>query len=237
MTQIAQATSWSFSKLKDFGKCKLMYKIKHIDRVPEPARPLPPGKLEHANDRGSRIHDSAEQYVRDKAVFIPELTKFKLEFEHLKHLFGQGKVVMEQEWGHDKDWNIAPWKTAWLRLKLDIMVHVSEVEAVVIDIKTGKKFGNEITHAQQLQLYALVAFLRFPKLEIVHSENWYTDIDDITQNTFTRDQSLRFKRSFNTQGQAITNCLDWPANPNRFSCQWCPYGPDGTGHCAVGVRK
>ena len=237
MTDIIKPISWSFSRLQDFERCKLAYKIKHIDKVPEPERPLPPGKTEQANDRGSRVHDSAEQFVRGKGPLIPEMKKFQQEFDHLKHLFNAGKVEMEEDWAHDIDWEVTDWKKGWLRLKLDVMVHASKTEAVVVDLKTGRKFGNEVKHSQQLQLYALIAFLRYPALEVIHSELWYLDVDDITSQTFTRDQALRFKRSFNTRGLSITENKTWPANPNVFSCRWCPYGPDGTGHCTVGVRK
>ena len=46
-------SSWSFSKLGDFESCRLKAKLKHLDNIPEPERPLPPGKTEHANDRGT----------------------------------------------------------------------------------------------------------------------------------------------------------------------------------------
>lgn len=237
MTQVIKPISWSFSKLGDFTKCKLSYKIKHIDKVPEPERPLPPGKTEHANDRGSRVHDAAEHYVDGTGKAVAEMKEFAPEFDHLKHLYTAGKVSLEGEWGMSKDWEIAPWGSAWLRLKLDAIVFASPTEAVVIDYKTGRKFGNEVKHAQQLQLYALVSFLRYPLLEVIHAELWYLDAKEITTQTFTRDQSLRFKRSFNQQGIDLTAATSWPANPNKWSCQWCPYGPVGTGHCTVGVRK
>lgn len=229
--------SWSHSKLGDFEKCKFLAWLKHDQRIPEPTRPLPPGRTEHANDRGSRIHDAAEHFVDGTGSFIPELREFEQEFNHLKHLYAAGKVSLEGEWAHDKDWNIAPWKTGWLRLKLDALVHASNDEAVVIDYKSGKKFGNEIKHAEQTQLYALSTFLRFPKLEVVHTEIWYLDAKDLTQTTYTRNQALRFKRSWDKRGNALVSAIDFPPNPNKWSCQWCPYGPDGTGHCAVGVRK
>lgn len=229
--------SWSYSKLGDFEKCKLSAKLKHLDRIPEPERPLPPGKLEHANDRGSRIHDSCEHFVDGTGPFIAEMKEFEQEFIHMKHLHAAGKVSLEGEWAHDRNWDPAPWKTGWLRLKLDAMVHASETEAVVIDYKSGRKFGNEVKHAEQLQLYQLSAFLRFPKLEVVHAELWYLDAKEITSSTYTRDQGLRFKRSFDKRGTALTSATEFPANPNVFSCRWCPYGPDGTGHCSVGVRK
>lgn len=234
-----QIISWSFSKAGDFQKCRFMTKLKHIDKIPEPERPLPPGKTEHANDRGSRIHDCAEQFVRGKMAFTPELREFRAEFEHLKLLFTKGKVTLEQEWAHDQQWNPAPWKTGWLRLKLDAMVHASPIEAVVIDYKTGRRFGNEVKHAMQTQLYALSAFLRFPELEVVHAELWYPDVKDLARITYTRDQGLRFKRTWDKQGHDITSCTTWPANPSIFTCQWCPYapwtGPDAP--CKVGVRR
>ena len=232
------ANSWSFSKLGDFEKCKKYFWLKHEQKIPEPERPLPPGKTEHANDRGSRIHDSAEHFVDGSGAFIQELREFQPEFEHLKYAHALGKVSLEGEWGMDEDWEITAWKGAWLRLKLDALVFGDDpAVAAVVDYKSGRKFGNEVKHAQQLQLYALVAFLRYPELETIHAELWYVDVKDITSQTFTRDQSLRFKRSFDNRGRAITSCTTWPANPNKWSCQWCPYGPEHTGHCAEGVRK
>ena len=233
------ATSWSFSKLGDFEKCKKYFWLKHEQKIPEPERTLRPGQTEFANDRGSRIHDNLEGYVRgDHDELALEAEKhFGAEADFLRHLHALNAVELEGEWGMDQDWNIAPWKGAWLRLKLDVMVHVGTDEAIVIDYKSGKKWGNEVKHAQQLQLYALVCFLRYPHLEEIDAELWYLDVNEVTRQTFTRAQSLRFKDSFNRRGKALVSCSAWPANPNKYSCQWCLYGPEHSGHCAEGVRK
>ena len=61
-------------------------------------------------------------------------------------------------------------------------------------------------HAEQVNLYGLLTFLRFPELETVHVELWYLDIDELTCRTFDRDQALRFKQSFNRRGLALTEC-------------------------------
>jgi hypothetical protein len=228
--------SWSFSKLSDFEKCKRYAKLKHLDRIPEPERALKPGQTEHANDRGSRIHDAAEQYVRGTGPFIHELASFQPEFERLRALYQEGKVSLEGEWGMDEDWEPAPWKTAWHRSKLDSIVHLDRTSAIVIDYKTGRKFGNELKHGQQVQLYTLNALLRYPELEEVTTELWYTDQNEITSMTFRRDQGLRFKANFHRRGVALTTNNEWPPNPNRFSCQWCQYGPWAGGQCPDGVR-
>lgn len=61
--------AWSYSKLLDFEQCKLRYKLKHIDRVPE-------AKSEAA-DRGTAIHTLAEQFVDGRMKSLPtELLKF-----------------------------------------------------------------------------------------------------------------------------------------------------------------
>ena len=233
------ANSWSFSKLGDFEKCKKFFWLKHEQKIPEPERPLRPGQTEHANDRGSRVHDNCEGYVRaEHDALAPEADKhFGTEIDLLRTLYAEGMVELEGEWGMNQNWEIAPWVGAWLRLKLDVLVRFSKTNAAVIDYKTGKKWGNEVKHAQQLQLYALVTFLRYPELETVTSELWYFDANEVTSQVFTRDQALRFKRNFDKRGGDIVSCSVWPANANRFSCQYCLYGPEHSGHCAEGVRK
>lgn len=220
--------SWSHSKLVDFEKCKRRTWLLHVARIPEPERPLPPGKTEHANDRGSRIHEAAEHYVNgSRPDLINELRSFDAEFKQLRQLFKEGRVSLEGEWGYDQNWEPTDWKTAWHRSKLDIMVHQSETEATVVDIKTGRRMGNEMKHGEQVQLYALDTALRYPKLEVINTELWYVDQDELTSNKFTRAQALRFKPGFDRRGKDITSCTDWPANPSVWTCRYCQYKTSG----------
>jgi hypothetical protein len=268
--------SWSFSKLSDFERCKGYTKLKHIDRIPEPERPLPPGKTEHANDRGSRIHDAAEKYVNGTGSFVGELGKFEAEFRHMRSLYASGVVSLEGEWGMDNQWeptgwngqwvdaglddggydltgtfpvlpdrgrtgdtvkvakHVFYWDPSWLRLKLDAMVEISPTEAVVIDYKTGRSFGNEVKHGQQVQLYTVVAFMKFPLLEKVTTELWYLDQDELTSMSFTRAQGLRFKATFDKRGNALTSAVDFPFSPSIHACRWCAYGDSGD--CLVSAK-
>ena len=234
---MSKIRSWSYSRLLDFEACPLMAKLKIIDKIPEPERPLPPGKTEHANDRGTRIHDAAERFVRGGVELIPELKSFSAEFHDLRNKYEHGMVSLEGEWAVNKDWEPVAWgdKDAWARIKLDAFVRLSKTHAVVIDYKTGKKFGNEIKHAEQTQLYQLAAFLRYPELETIDVELWYTDQDDLTHMKYTRSQGMRFFQNFNQRGIAMTSAEEFPPSPNVFACKWCPYGPRGTGDCDKGV--
>ena len=229
--------AWSYSRLSIFEQCKLHAKLAYIDRIPEPPRPLPPGKTEHANDRGTRIHEAAELFVKGGVELLPELKDFKPEFERLRELYREGKVSLEGEWAVDQEWSPVAWRssTAWARIKLDTFVRMSKTHGVVIDYKTGKRYGNEIKHAEQCQLYQLAAFLRYPELEVIDVELWYTDQNELSHMRYTREQGLRFYNNFNRRGSAMVAERDFPANPNMFACRWCPYGPRGTGDCTKGV--
>ena len=229
--------AWSYSRLIDFEQCKLRAKFKYVDRIPEPARPLPPGKTEHANDRGTRIHDAAERFVRGGVELIPELKPFEAEFLDLRNKYSHGMVSLEGEWAINKDWAPVAWgdRDAWARIKLDAFVRLSPTHAVVIDYKTGRKYGNEIKHAEQTQLYQLASFLRYPELETIDVELWYTDQDDLTHMKYTRSQGMRFFQNFNQRGIAMTSAEEFPPSPNVFACKWCPYGPRGPGDCDKGV--
>lgn len=227
--------SWSFSKLKDFETCKQMFALKHLHKIPEPERVLKPGQTEFANDRGTRIHEECELFIDGTYDDLcPEAAKYFPDFfSLLRAMHKDGLVIQEHEWGHDRDWEIADWKSAWLRLKLDAMVRLSPTEAWVLDWKTGRKYGNEISHMRQLQLYTVATFLRFPELEKVTAELIYIDQGESTAVTMTRQQGLRFKQNFHNLGLAATSCEVFPPNPNKYSCQWCPY--KNTEHCTVGV--
>ena len=231
--------SWSFSKLSDFTRCKLAFKIKHIDKVPEPERPLPPGKTEHANDRGTRIHDNIETYVRgDHDALCPEADKhYGMFIDFLRVMFQDGMVEMEGEWAFDNDWAPVGYmsRDVWQRTKLDVCVTMDESWVLVIDLKTGKRYGNELKHAQQTQLYGIATLLRNPEIKRVTTELWYTDLDELIRTEYTRDQAMRFFKHWNDLGTEITTETEFPPNPNKYSCQYCLFGPKGSGVCKEGV--
>lgn len=230
--------SWSFSRIMDFESCKFRAYLKYAMRIPEPQRPLREGQTEHANDRGTRIHSSAEHYINGtRDDLVHELRHYAPELNHLRTLFKHGQVALEGEWGYDRDWAPTEWKKAWHRSKLDIITFASPYEAVVTDIKTGKRFGNEIKHAQQVQLYTVDALLMHPDLERVTTELWYTDHDEMTSMSFTRQQGLRFKDNFDRRGRTMTDAVDFPPNPNMHTCRYCEYGPWNSNDCTVGVRQ
>lgn len=232
--------SGSYTRLTKFENCAYAAKLAYIDKIPEPERPLPPGKTEHANDRGSRLHEAAEKFVKGGVELIPELAKFKAEFFKARSLFAEDKASTEGDWAFTKDWESVAWMSSdvYIRIKCDLVVHKNTQDLVVVDYKSGKRFGNEIKHGEQMQLYVIGSLFRYPKTKTVTSELWYLDLDELISMTYTREQGLRFLNNFERRLGLMTNAEEFPPNPNVFSCKWCPYKSKekgGTGHCLVGV--
>jgi len=226
-------TSASYSRLLDFESCRFRAYLKHVERIPDP-RPSP------ASDRGTAIHQGCEDWMRGKQPEAPkEATKhFKDEMISLKKHFDSGIVSLEGDWGFDRNWQPTDWKTAWFRMKLDAMVRLTKTHAVPIDYKSGRRFGNEIKHGEQLQLYAMATFIREPEVETITTELWYFDQNELATMTVTRAQGLRCLKGFDNRARKMTEATTFPPNPNAYSCRWCPFKPEtlgGTGHCTVGV--
>ena len=236
---MSQIPAWSYSRLSVFEQCPYRAKLQFLDKIPEPERELPPGKTEHANDRGTRIHEAAEIFVQQEVELIPELEKFSDEFYDLREKFKEGKVSLEGEWGFTQDWAPTAWMSTdiWLRVKLDALVWLSDDTALVVDYKSGKKYGNEIKHGEQCHLYQLATFFKYPQLQHITAELWYLDQDDITRFKYTREQGMRFFNNFNERGTAITSATEFPPKPNVFNCKWCPYAPHASGVCEYGVER
>lgn len=220
--------TWSYSRLLDFESCPLKAKLKYVDKIPDL-------KPRTAADRGTAIHLEAENYVNGTLPTLPpSLNKLAPQFYSLKEHYRQKHVSLEGEWGFNHEWKPTEYRTAWGRIKADAVCTISPTTAVVIDFKTGKKFGNEIKHGEQLELYALATFIRNPSLQTVEAELWYLDIDEITSINLTRKQSLtRSLKLFDKRAHFMTNATRFRATPNFNSCKYCPY--KDTEHCHEGV--
>ena len=231
--------SWSHSRWENFRKCAHRAELLYIRKLEEPRPPLREGQTEYANDRGTRVHEAGEMYLKGGVELLPELQAFAPEYARLRELADQGKVSIEGEWGFDVAWRPVAYLSpdCWLRVKIDYKVTMDPTWVVIIDLKTGKKNGNEIKHAEQTQLYTVATVMRFPEIQRVTTELWYADQDDLTRVEYTRDQALRFFKAWNEHGFAITQETEFKPNPNKFSCQYCRFSPKngGNGVCPVGV--
>ena len=243
----------SFSRLQYYSNCPKAYKFKYIDKISELERPQSKTG-EHANTRGSRIHEAADDYINGRCSdLIPELHSFKEEFAsaRLINLATPDLVSTEQFWTCDDTWtptNPEYDDKYWLVTIVDLLIFTNKekTNARVIDFKSGKIWGNEVKHATQLQLYAVAAFTRYPTLESISAELWYVDKAKKPKATvYTRDQAMRFQRYWNTRIKTMQEDTDFTAKPHMQSCMFCNYGKaehnnqwlNKTGDCNLSMDK
>ena len=222
--------AWSFSALKTFEECAYRAYLSRVQKIPEPTNP--------AASRGSKIHEQAEAYVKSELDEMPEeLKKFAQDFDHLRALYADARVELEGDWGFTMDWEPTAWvgSTTWVRIKLDALVFEEDNSARVIDYKTGKKWGNEITHGQQCLLYAIGTFYRYPEIEAVQTELWYLDKQQTTKKFYTRNEALNFAASWHNRGVAMTTEENFTPSPSASACRWCSYKTGNPAPCEWGV--
>lgn len=226
---------WSFSAIKQFEQCPYRTYLQRVERAP-----VPEAEPDSPLERGSRIHLEAEEYVKGTGPMTKHLLKFEREFERLQSEYEVDQVLLEEEWGFTKDWTPVSWshEDCWALIKCDAVVFENDGTVTVIDYKTGKKFGKEVPHQQQLQLYAIATFMKFPEPPLIKAELWYLDEGKTTSRVYPREFVNEVLNRWSDRGNALTNALHFNPKPNKFNCKWCDYGTHkGTGGCAYAVGE
>lgn len=236
--------TWSFSTLKKYENCPWAVKLGKVDRIPSESG--------EAAQRGSEIHDGCEAYVRGLRDDLPAdgRTKFDIfadDFVDLKQKFRDGVVQLEEDWGIRKDWSPCDWDDPelWGKAKLDVFVRENEETCVIIDHKTGRKFGNEMKHADQGLSYALHTMHRYPEINIFKVEFWYLDEGEKMIRTFSRAQLKMLLIRAHNRAKKMTTATDFMPNANPHTCMFCEYGcntnkagkPYGNGACSYDAYK
>jgi RecB family exonuclease len=194
---------------------------------------------DNAGERGNRVHKVAEDYVKgERDNTTKEVSKFKEDLDMLREDYKDGKVEVEGDWAFTTEWEQTGWwdKNAWARIKLDVWETLDEHTGRVIDHKTGKKFGNEVKHTQQGQLYMVAGFMRHPEITLIETEFWYLDHGLKLKKKYSRDKLPLYLKKFNKRALAMTCATEFPAKPSKMNCRWCDYGVEnGTGDCPYAV--
>ncbi|KKK71792.1 hypothetical protein LCGC14_2910360, partial [marine sediment metagenome] len=151
-------TAVSFSRVQLFDACKLAYKLRHIDKVPEPkSAPLIGGSLFHAWAEKYVAHlietkrqtdlEMAQELSKDQTV-IKETIPFEV-LEDIQALFLKWvesfvlpgvPVKVEQELALDRDFVPCNWfdKATLIRAKIDRVEQPPGAELVIHDYKTSR---------------------------------------------------------------------------------------------------
>lgn len=221
--------TWSFSTLKKFEACPYSVYLSKVEKIPESSGA--------AAERGSQIHDEAEQYVRDGGDLPAALYRFKDDFERLHERFIEQPylMTMEENWGFTNQWAPTGWADpdTWCRQKLDVFFKTSNNAATIIDHKTGRKFGNELKHGEQGLHYGIGAFMKYPELDVINVEFWYIDKGEKMQKSLPRERALLHLPKIHQRAVIMTTATHFPPKPTAQNCKWCSYRLSGDCEYAV----
>jgi len=220
----AAVTAWSYSRYALWERCPLAFKLKHIDKIPEEQSP--------AMARGDAFHKAAAAYLTEQTpVMPPEAKRFEKLMAEIRSFDQEWKVV-EQQWGFTKNWQPTGWfgKDTWFRAILDVGVIYPFNVADVIDHKTGKKYGS---NAEQMELFALATFCRYPQLESVMTRLWYHDSGDEETAEFTQDDRSLLIAKWDAKVAPMFADTVFAPKPND-KCRWCSFSKSKGGQCRFG---
>ncbi len=219
-------TSWSYSRYSDYKQCPLKAKLKHVDKIKEPPN--------DAMARGAQIHNLAEDYLKGKIKALPkELRAFADEFKKLRKQYKKSisGMVVEDNWAFTKSWDETQWNNwtqCWVRIKLDCAHHEDDTTLVISDWKTGKyREDQNDDYLEQLELYALAAFLLHDHIEVVKPRLVYLDVETIypppeVKLEFFRSDIPGLKKKWEKRVKPMLTDTVFAPRPNRF-CNWCHF--------------
>lgn len=216
-------TAWSYSRYSDYKSCPAKFKYKHLEKRSDPGSA--------AMNRGNEIHKLAEKAVQAKIDIPDELMGVKKEIEFLR----DNMAVAEESWGFRNDWNWIGrpgWfgDDVWFRAKTDVRLLYDDDTLLLGDWKTGKMyFSNE----EQIELFALAGYRRFPNVTEVDTRLWYTDADpndNEIQRTYNVKELEAIQRDWTKRVVPMFKDRKFAPTPNQW-CGRCPFSKGNGGPC------
>jgi len=178
---------FTYSKLKSFETCALLYKHQEILKTPGTA---PSGD---AIDFGNAVHKALEDAInhalgRGGAPLIPMFKYLQFWVDWCVEL--PGDKYVEIKWAIDEHKAARPYfRSPWYRLKSDF-AQVDGPIGHLVDWKTGKRLDEPL----QLWLGAACMFAQFEQLQTIVSKfvwlkDWPDREEDWTQDVIERSSS------------------------------------------------
>lgn len=215
-------TRASYSSITTYEACPLSYKLYYLDGH----------KTEggSAAARGTRLHTACEKFLKGEI----DHTKLSLDFRAIK---GQLSIMKdlgakaEEEWNCDQQWNFQPAEDDTTLIKAFVDIHyVMGKELTIFDLKTGKPYPE---HFDQLQLYTVMGFSRYPEVQTITVAPLYLD-GPVPPTTYTRPILPHLQDFWKTRARAPVEAQEFPATPSGEACRWCDYKKSKGGQCEFG---
>lgn len=222
---MAEVKSWSFSRWDSHHTCPLRFKLKYLDKLPEPT---PEAFL-----RGRKVHAAIAGYLQaapgGEGELPPEAGKAAPVVQQLR---GFANKVVEQQWGYTVKWEPTGWfgPTTWFRSVLDVGVIYDDNTAEVVDWKTGKPRG---TYGAEMELFAISLMQRAQHVTHVSTRLAFTDIKHEEFDEFPRAVLPALIAKWERQVAPMFEDTEYLPRPNE-GCKWCAFSKSKGGQCRYG---
>jgi hypothetical protein len=217
-------TRTSYSAIATYESCPLSYWLYYIVKMRDENKPRP------AADRGTRLHLAVERYLKGEIG----IEKLSIDFRHIRgdlQMMKELGAKAEDIWLVGEDWAIheEDGDTTMVKSIVDIHYLIGN-ELYIYDLKTGQPYPE---HAEQLQLYAVMGFSKYPEAEMVLAALLY--LEGQTSPTMYKRGDVQGLRDFWTfRSKAPLEATEFPATPSRDACHWCDYRKSKGGPCEFG---
>lgn len=210
---VAKPIKWSYSSLGTFENCAKRY---YHERIAKDVV----GTTHEAAAYGTLVHESAEDFLKKDKPLAPEFSFMQPVLQALKSMPGELHSELDISLRFDYTPTSAEAEDAWYRGFADIVIIDGE-RALVADFKTGK---SRYAKMDQLEIYALAVFRRFPQVKKVRGMLLFVREDVKFQNDYTVEQApdlwLRWISRIDKIRQA-REFNNWPAKRSGL-CKFCP---------------
>ena len=221
--------SWSFTRYNVYKQCPYKAFLKFIEKRQEPGSA--------ALERGARIHDEIEKYLKGEKSRLPKDVKMSERvIKDAKQKVKKGVGFAEASWAFRKDWSVTTyddWYNCWLRIKVDY--HEKDGRRLIVrDWKTGKfQEYNVNEYMEQLELYAVGAFKMYDDIDEVEVYLEYVD-SGLTYPAapiiYTRKDAVKLTTKWEKTTKPMLNDTVYKATPNS-KCTWCHFSKAKGGSC------
>lgn len=213
---------WSYSAMNTFDTCPRQYKAKYVTKEV-------PYVQNAAAKWGDDVHKALENNIKTGIPLPSNMVMYQRFLDAVKVRAAQlrGDLIAEQPVALTKDLKQVSWFTkknakdpVWFRLKVDVSI-VKERYAELFDWKTGKMKEDP----DQLHLYALVAFIIYPKVDEVRvGYIWLKDGVLTPPTKYTRDMLPEMLQYWTDKYEVLEQAwvLDnFPPKPSGLCAGWC----------------
>lgn len=210
---VVRPIKWSYSSLSSFSDCPKRYL--HERELKDVV-----GKTHEAAAYGTLAHEAAEAFLKHGTAVPMEFSYMQPLLDMLKQMPGELHSEIDLSLRFDYTPTESTAEDAWFRGFSDIVV-VDGERALVADFKFGK---SRYAKLEQLEIYALAVFRRFPQVKKVRglllfvredqqfkADYKVEDAPDLWLKWISRVDKIRQAREFN----------NWPAKRSGL-CRFCP---------------